>query len=1090
MYRLTCFGEVSILGPDSQVIRLRSRKHIALLTYLAANRRRAHDRDTLASLLWKTPIDRARHSLSQALYDIKTKLNGSVLSSTTSRVRFADNHLIYDGHALEEAVRKEHFAAAVELYEGGFAPGLDAVATRDFERWVEDERRRLDELARIALRNQAEISYSEGRWSEMFIAARKLVVLDPLDESAHRAVIQALWLHGDQQGALRHFDALVDMLRTELDAEPNEATLALARRIRTPRTTAARARENARSELPLIGRRQEFAALQEAAEGARRPEARLVYVDGEAGIGKTRLVREFTRSASLAGIRVLNSRCYSAESDAAYLPVLEGIRGIVADLAATETSQEGRYHQLGHLFPEYPALLARTEERTSEPEVNRRRMYEEVADVMRRSFGPRTLWIIEDIHWIDASSASLLHYLLRRLRKRPLLLVMTARRHIDLTKAARKLLDDARANLHCDEVRLGPLASEEIDALIRSGDKNVDATVLDAVRRYSGGNPFYALEIARSLTQERRSQPHLYAGTPITPQLRDLLAARLDGIDREAVRILEAVAVLDRYATPRLVAEMSGLTLSGAAEAGVPLYRRHLLEDTDAVLAFPHDIVREYVYDALGSLKTTALHLRAGELLADDSAANPALVARHFANGGEKQKAYDFALRAAQESAARSAHEEALRMAELAADCALGEQRRVLPLKIVARSCLALAHYQAAAAAAQELLGLDSVEQPEERAQLFLIAGRSLSHSAPEQARSLLEKAAVAAGSIERLPGRYESLLEVLHWNLRFAWTHEDKVMGGRSFAQIGAAMNEAASLGQLTAALEGSAVSSLAAFTTFYESSQKAHRLISGALDSLAQLPPELQLRVLKIAGVISIRVGSSIEAEALFKRALRIAHELNDINEIATLWNNIAAAVHDRADWTQIDRIAAHVKSLEQTLPEGLLVSDSIRANLADAYFFRGMYDDAEGEVEDALKLTTSTSCRSRRAGLTSMQGLIQLCRGQVAAATKTWHTINESESVAWAGEPHRYKIEWLEAMMREDKTRAAQGLAKAASEEYPLEYSNYLKLSWLQVILNRPNQQLTQHGRTIEKKLREFGLGWFVHFTRRWMKAVEGL
>ncbi len=85
MYRLTCFGEVSLLGPDQRVIRLRSQKHIALLTYLAANRRRAHDRDALAALFWDTPIERARHSLSQALYDIRKKLDTAVLRSSPSR---------------------------------------------------------------------------------------------------------------------------------------------------------------------------------------------------------------------------------------------------------------------------------------------------------------------------------------------------------------------------------------------------------------------------------------------------------------------------------------------------------------------------------------------------------------------------------------------------------------------------------------------------------------------------------------------------------------------------------------------------------------------------------------------------------------------------------------------------------------------------------------------------------------------------------------------------------------------------------------------------------------------------------------------
>ena len=1086
MYRLTCFGEVSVLGPDQQVIRLRSQKHIALLTYLAANRRCTHDRDALASLLWSTPIDRARHSLSQALYDIRKKLDAAVLQSSSSRVRFATNHLTYDGHELEEAVRTERFAAAVNLYEGGFAPGLDGVATGDFERWVEEERRRLDELARIALHKQIDDCYASGRWSEMYVAATKLVRLDPLEESAHRAVIQALWLHGDQHGALRHYDKLVGLLNDELNATPGDETTTLVGRIRGSRPTAVPSAAATRSELPLIGRSEEFGMLQSAAAAIESNEARLVYLDGEAGIGKTRLVREFARSMGLTGLRVLTSRCYSAESDVAYQPVLEGIREVVGNVAASEGRDGGRYHQLGHLFPEYPTLVAREVQSTKDPEVGRRRMYEEVADVMRRSFGPRTVWIIEDIHWIDASSASLLHYLLRRLRKHPMLLVLTARRHVELTEAARKLLDDARSNLRCDEVALAPLGSPEIQALIRHASTDADQDIIEVVNRYAGGNPFYAIEIARSLVEAKQSGAHQQRSAPITPQLRDLLALRVSGLDRDSARLLESVAVLERYAEPTRVSQMAGLSLDAAAEAATPLYRRRLLIDVQDILGFPHDIVREFVYDRLGSLKRTALHLRAGELLSKEPSANPAIIARHYSLGGERKKAYIFAMRAAESSAASSAHEEAARMAELASTSALASDQKAAALKILAQARFALAHFDAAARVAQEILECPIHMRSEDQVRLCLLAVRSLELSRPTVARRFLSRAAEATTPIRRVCSKYDHRLEVLHWTLRCAWNSGDVAQARAAAARIERLHREARRLDCLSPAVESKALCSLAAYYTFYESSHKALSLITRASAFLPSLSPAMRLRVLKLEGVVNMRLLRHEHAEQRTRQALEIAVQLNDTTETAVLQNNLAATLLDRAEWTRVEEAVDLVLALERTLPGYLPVSDAVRINRADSFFYQGNASAARHAIDDAIDVATQVNALDRIAGLLALKGLTCLQVGDTRGAKEAWKEVSRQEEIPLRAEPGRFKLEWFRAMMSDGADATSRRLAQCAADEQPLECANYFKLNWLHHLLGATKESTRRE--RLEDELDSVGLGWFAPFTRSWIRQVE--
>jgi len=667
---------------------------------------------------------------------------------------------------------------------------------------------------------------------------------------------------------------------------------------------------------------------------------------------------------------------------------------------------------------------------------------------------------------------------------------MTARRHVELTEAARKLLDDARSNLRCDEIALSPLESEEIQTLVRLVDTEADPDVIEAVQRYSGGNPFYALEITRSLIDATPTEPNSPRSAPITPQLRDLLALRVSGLDRDAARILESVAVLDRHAAPTRVAKMAGLSLDAAAESAAPLYHRRLLEDSPGGVGFPHDIVREFVYDRLGSLKRTALHLRAGELLTEESAASPAVVARHFSMGGEKKKAYAFAIRAAEQSAASSAHEEAAAMAELAATCALTDDERAAALTVLARARFALAHFDEAARVATTVLERGISVTNHEQAELWLLVARSVEPTSSRSAAQFIENAEQAAMNIAEPIDRYERQLEVLHWQLRHAWNGADSEKARSALSRIEALWRQADMASLLTPAVESRALCSLAAYHTFYESSEYALNCINRAIALADNVTPGMRLRVFKLAGAINTRLGKYEKGETLSREALAVARELCDINEIATLWNNVAASVLDRGNWTEIERIAQQVRSLECTLPHSLPVTDSIRINQADAFFYQGRFAEANELVEEVMNLPSSLVTRDRRAGLLCLRGLIQLRSGHREEARSTWQRVLQCAQVGLRGEPHRYKIEWFRHSISRDVPDGPSTLHRVADEERQLEYSNYLKLRWLSRVLYPADDSVSakEGARSLRRQLGALGMGWFADFTERWTRQVR--
>jgi DNA-binding SARP family transcriptional activator len=261
MIHIQSLGGIDLRDSDGAPVRLRSRKHVALLLYLAASDRRSFPREHLAEIIWDTSPERARHSLSQAVYDIRNHASGVLGRAPGDRLAIDSSRIRFDVTDFETAVREGRLREAVELYRGPFAPSLAGAGTRDFDRWLDGERVRLRRLAEAALRRHVAESESKGLWGEMCVTALKLVDMAPLDEEAHRALMRGLWLHGDPAAALEHYEMTVDLLRRESGTDVSPEMHDLARKIRAARRGEPAVGGFPEREAPIVGRDAEFDAL-------------------------------------------------------------------------------------------------------------------------------------------------------------------------------------------------------------------------------------------------------------------------------------------------------------------------------------------------------------------------------------------------------------------------------------------------------------------------------------------------------------------------------------------------------------------------------------------------------------------------------------------------------------------------------------------------------------------------------------------------------------------------------------------------------------------------------------------------------------
>lgn len=420
---------------------------------------------------------------------------------------------------------------------------------------------------------------------------------------------------------------------------------------------------------PFVGRRAELAALQSCWRRTGRGQTRLAQVTGEAGMGKSRLVREFRVALARAGVKVLECRCRLDARASPYLALAEAFRRWTG-IGAEENADAARAKLVAALPEsaggEQPlALLAALlgigpHPPATTPGVHRQRLLSALLACFDRfARGTACCFIVEDWHWVDPSMRDLVEALLRTDRSDgPGLMVVLTTRGTGLG-APLSTRPDARIEL----LGLGPDESR----LLVDRASAASPLPLWQVRLLAGrgdGVPLFLEEATRMAIALGADRSAL---TTVPRGLNDLLTARLDGLG-DAKSLAEVAAVIgrdfDMASLRALLVATGGLRDSAAlAERLSQLVASGLVRATgEGRYGFKHALVRDAAYAMLAGRRRSALHARMVELLAAGTAGKvPAeTLALHLTEAGMCRQALAQWQRAASEAAARSADLEAI----------------------------------------------------------------------------------------------------------------------------------------------------------------------------------------------------------------------------------------------------------------------------------------------------------------------------------------------------------------------------------------------------------------------------------------------
>ena len=420
--QITLLGVPSVTRDGERAV-LDTRKALALIAHLALSER-PRPREALCDLLWpEHDASHARGALRRTLSTVRGAIGDDGVQASSDSValrRGPDLEIDVEcfRRLAAEGASTDDLGAAVAQYSGRFLDGFALRDSVEFDDWQGIQAEVLSRELGSALRRLVAGLVQRGEHEPALAHARRWLELDALHEPAHRELIRLHALTGDRAAALEQYRDCVRTLSGELGVSPLQETAELYEQVNdgslTPpaqaaqRPPAASGSVPAPLQLPLVGRERELAALA-GAHAASRPEGRLAVIEGEAGIGKTRLFEELARRAIADGAVVLAVQCHDDEAGLPYGPVVELLR---AALRRTDSTDEAwpaavapqRLADAALLLPELAALRPDTPAPLPLDGPGARvRLLEAVAAVVSAACAGRSPGIVffDDVHGAD-----------------------------------------------------------------------------------------------------------------------------------------------------------------------------------------------------------------------------------------------------------------------------------------------------------------------------------------------------------------------------------------------------------------------------------------------------------------------------------------------------------------------------------------------------------------------------------------------------------------------------------------------------------------------------------------------------------------
>lgn len=969
MLSIRLFGAPQI-AYDQRPVMVTRRKSRALLYYLAAHTLPL-TRDQLLAFFWpdhERPT--AQQNLRATLYGLR-KILGSLLVVDEDTLALSANTWIdsrnFEAQLSIPSADLRPLKATLDLYQGDFLSGFTLPDLPEFDDWSMVERERYRRLAVGGLIRLSQLYEAQQDFRAGLEALDQALAFDPLQEDLQRLALRLHYLAGDRAGAIRRYENFRQLLTDEMGVPPMEETRTLYDAIITdafsqelhpissplalgkgkprlsPPTTA----------FPFVGREVELQRLNDLAATSK-----LVLIEGEPGIGKSRLIEQFIQTRPESGL-VLMGQARELESSLPYHPIIEALQGILShphwptwqrnlNLSALWRAEAAR------LLPELAP--AGHDPATVSHAADEIRLWEGVSQfllALARQL-PLTL-ALDDLQWADSSTLGLLGYLIRKAsQNNASIFFIAATRPVGPPSTLATLLNTLLREGRLERLTLKRLSTNEIMLLAQHLSGPAQAPALAAwLKQHSEGNPFILAEL---IPYARENDLLLPDGTPnltglpdspiVPPTVYSLIQARLARLSEGDWQVLNAAVAIGREFEFEVVAHAVALSDAAVLDSLDTLQGLGLIHPLRGSLyRFNHHLTMEVAFQEISEPRHRLFHRRVAEAMESlyrhrlDSVAG--LLAQHFAEGSVPERAAKYAFRAGQLAVGLAAWSEAAVFYE------------------------------------QALTESGSLDDPGQQQAILAALGQACLHAgqvsrASEVFRHALNLAKKGQGKVNE---------GVLHLNLATALLLENRYDEVLALAEEISATNQpeyAANATYLCGVALSHSRSDLAGAIAHI---QKAEALLSQAGPESHPVEGVVSLHQIEFElGNIFARRGDLPEAINHYRAGLEVTRNLEDDTVVLAhilFLNNLAYHLHllhdpAAAEYVQQGLGLAQEKGILSALPYLWSTQGEIALAQNDL-------PAAEQCFNEGLSLAQQFSVPERIAGLTANLGLVAQQRGQ---------------------------------------------------------------------------------------------------------------
>lgn len=595
------------------------------------------------------------------------------------------------------ADKLHHLQAAIAYYTD------DYLVSDSYADWARNERERLRERYLTALLQLAALQAEQGDYTTAIATVRQVLTRDPVRENTYQLLMRYQAESGDSASALLTYERCRTLLAEELGADPSPLTQAWHQRILNgevgPNQVATVAfaapamlsqlqtvTQSVITALPqqvllpvldehtgaiFVGRTVEMAQVTARLELACQGSGGLLVLDGEAGVGKTRLAYQSLQWAAQTGATILSATCQPLEQQLPFAPLSDAVGRYLQGLA-TDVLQglpTASLTQLAQLIPSLqdrqPTLVSPyysgnysgpAYEPAAQTDENRQRVIDSMIALFAALAKARPLVLfLDDLQWADSDTLAVLSRLAPRLVGWSLF-VLLAYRTDDLAENEELtvLLHTLRRTHHALDLTVSRLAPADVQSYIEqmTGQSPADSDQLaTALYQTTQGNALFVTEALRDLQERHSAHPVGSSGWPDllqsgtstlppavnlrgNPRVQEIILERIHRLPTDARDLLHLAAVIGRDFSLDLLEQTALHDPMAALE--MLLQRRFLVERPNDRLDFSHQLVRQVAYDTMFVLQRRRLHLRVADALAASlrAAEIPGEIAFHYRQAG------------------------------------------------------------------------------------------------------------------------------------------------------------------------------------------------------------------------------------------------------------------------------------------------------------------------------------------------------------------------------------------------------------------------------------------------------------------------